>query len=74
MRWIPTLSRGEIAAVEKHYREHKAEFDESDRQARTRREEQISRQRQQFPELSGTPEERRERLESLLQKRREKRQ
>src|SRR5437899_3452256 len=45
IRWIPTLSREEIAVVERFYREHQEEFDEKDRRARQRREEQIRLQR-----------------------------
>src|ERR1700730_7108077 len=58
LRWIPTLSREEIAVVERFYREHKEEFDEKDRRARARREEQVRLQRLKFPELNGTTEER----------------
>src|SRR5215475_4273575 len=36
IRWIPTLTSEEIAAVEKYYREHKEELDEEDRQIRER--------------------------------------
>ena len=32
LRWIPTLTREEIAVVEQYYREHKEELDEEDRQ------------------------------------------
>lgn len=70
LRWIPTLSREEIALVEAYYRDHKDEFDEKDRRARDRREEQIRQQRLTFPELNGTAEERRTRLQGLLEKRR----
>ncbi len=70
IRWIPTLSQGEIAVVEQFYREHQDEFDEKDRRARQRREEQIRLQRLNFPEMNGTPEERRTRLQGLLEKRR----
>src|SRR5947207_5699493 len=56
IRWIPSLTREEIALVEKYYREHQEEFDEKDRQARQHREEQIRLQRLRFPELNGTGE------------------
>lgn len=69
-RCIPTLSREEIALVEDYYRDHKDVFDEMDRRARARREEQIRQQRLTFPELNGTTEERRTRLQRLLEKRR----
>jgi uncharacterized protein (DUF433 family) len=36
MRWIPTLTREEIAVVEAHYRAHRAELDEEDRRIRER--------------------------------------
>ncbi len=70
IRWIPTLSREEIAIAEAFYRDHQAEFDEKDRRARERREEQIHQQRLKFPEMNGTPEERRTRLHGLQEKRR----
>lgn len=69
-RWIPMLSPQEIAAARHYYHEHREELDERDRQARRRREEQIRQQRESFPEVNGTPEERRERLYRLLEKRR----
>ena len=71
IRWIPSLTREEIALVEKYYREHQEEFDEKDRQARQHREEQIRLQRLRFPELNGTWEERMARLQHLLEKRRQ---
>jgi uncharacterized protein (DUF433 family) len=71
IRWIPTLTREEIAAVERYYLDHKEEFDEMDRRARQRREEQIRLQRLKFPELNGTEEERMARLRGLLEKRRQ---
>ncbi|MCI0641974.1 MAG: DUF433 domain-containing protein [Gemmataceae bacterium] len=36
MRWIPTLSPEEIAALERYYREHQEELDEEDRLIRAR--------------------------------------
>ena len=36
IRWIPTLSRDEIAVVEHYYREHQAEMDDQDRRIRER--------------------------------------
>ena len=69
-RWIPRLSREEIALVERYYLDHKEEFDEKDRCVRERREGQIRLQRMQFPELTGTWEERLTRLQNLLEKRR----
>jgi uncharacterized protein (DUF433 family) len=36
VRWIPTLTHEEIAAVERYYRQHKRELDEEDRQIRER--------------------------------------
>ena len=72
-RWNPALSREEVEVVERFYRDHQTEFDQKDRAARERREEQIRLQRLKFPEMNGTPEERRDRLQSLLEKhRREK--
>jgi hypothetical protein len=71
MRWIPTLSRDEIAVAERFYLHHKQEFDERDRRARERREEQIRLQRSRFPEQNGTSEERLARLQQLLEKKRQ---
>jgi uncharacterized protein (DUF433 family) len=36
IRWIPTLTRDEIAVVEHYYRDHQAELDEQDRLIRER--------------------------------------
>ena len=71
IRWIPTLGREEIAAVERFYLDHKAECDERDKLARQRREEQIRLQRVKFPEATETPEETKARLRRILQKRRQ---
>ena len=71
IRWIPTLTCEEILAVEGFYRDRQEEFDELDRRARARREEQIRLQRLKFPELNGTDEERMARLRGLLEKRRQ---
>jgi uncharacterized protein (DUF433 family) len=71
LRWIPTLSRAEIAAVERFYLEHKDDFDERDRRARERRAEQIRLQRLKYPEINETPDERMARLRGLLEKRRQ---
>jgi uncharacterized protein (DUF433 family) len=66
MRWIPTLSHEEIALVQRFYLDHKVEFDDNDRRARERREEQIRLQRLRFPEPNGTREEHLARLQNLL--------
>ena len=50
MRWMPTLSREEIALVEKYYSEHKNELDEEDRGIRAYVAEQVRLQRTRFPE------------------------
>jgi uncharacterized protein (DUF433 family) len=36
LRWIPTLTREEIAVVQEYYREHQEALDEEDRQIRER--------------------------------------
>jgi hypothetical protein len=46
LRWIPTLTREEIAVVERYYREHRQELDEQDRRIRER-----SAQRKNPPEV-----------------------
>jgi uncharacterized protein (DUF433 family) len=71
LRWIPTLTRAEIKVVEDYYRAHKDALDEEDRLIRQRTEERVRQQRLRFPELGGTPEERRARLRSLLEKKRQ---
>src|SRR5258708_6666038 len=71
IRWIPTLSHEEIAVVERFYLDHQEEFDEKDRRAWERREEQIRQHRLKFPEANGTREERMARLQQLLEKRRQ---
>ncbi len=71
IRWIPTLSREEIGAVERFYRAHKETCDERDRRARERRAEQIRLQRLRFPEINETQDERMARLRGLLEKRRQ---
>ena len=71
LRWIPTLSVEEIAAVERFYLDHQKECDEMDRRARERRTEQIRLQRLRFPETNETPEETKARLRRLLEKRRQ---
>jgi uncharacterized protein (DUF433 family) len=70
IRWIPTLSGEEISVAERYYRAHQEEFDERDRRAHERREEQIRLQHLKFPEVAGTREERLARLQRLLEQRR----
>jgi uncharacterized protein (DUF433 family) len=36
LHWIPTLSRAEIAVVERYYRAHQVELDDQDRRIRER--------------------------------------
>jgi len=50
MRWMPTLSREEIALVEKYYGEHKNELDEEDHRIRAYIAEQVRLQQLRFPE------------------------
>jgi uncharacterized protein (DUF433 family) len=71
IRWIPTLSSEEISVAERFYRARQKEFDERDRRARERREEQIRLQRLKFPEANGTREECLGRLRQLIEKRRQ---
>jgi hypothetical protein len=71
IRWIPSLSQGEIAVVERYYLEHKAECDENDRRASAYREEQIRLQRQRFPEFKGSEADHTFRLKQLLERRRQ---
>ncbi len=69
MRWIPILTREEIAVVDRYYREHQRELDEHDRCIRARTEERARQQRPRFPEPEGTPEERLTRLKQRHQER-----
>lgn len=71
IRWIPTLTCEEIAVVERYYREHKDDLDEEDRRIRARTEERLRLQRLRFPEPEGDSEQRRARLQELLQQRRQ---
>jgi uncharacterized protein (DUF433 family) len=70
-RWIPTLTHEEIATIERYYLDHKEEFDEKERRAQERREEQIRQQRLKFPELTGTKEEQMARLRARLEGRKQ---
>ncbi len=67
IRWIPTLTTAEIDIVERYYREHQQELDEEDRRIRERTERRVQEQRLRFPEFGGTDEERRTRLNQLLE-------
>src|SRR5436190_9688678 len=49
IHWIPTLSREEIALIERYYLDHKQEFDEQERRVQERRAEEIRLQRVRFP-------------------------
>src|SRR5262245_24976450 len=55
-RWIPTLSREEIAVVERYYRDHQNALDEEGGRIRKQRDEQIRLQRQRFPAADGSSE------------------
>ena len=50
LRWLPTLTRQEIAVVESYYHEHQGDLDEEDKRIRAYVAEQIRLQRQRFPE------------------------
>ena len=68
---IPALTREEIAVVEVHYRQHKEELDEKDRQVEEYREEQLRIQRERFPMKDETSEERKARFREIIKKRQE---
>jgi uncharacterized protein (DUF433 family) len=70
MRWIPTLSHDEIAAIERYYRDHKEACDEMDRRATERREAELRVHRSKFPELNETKAQTIARLRGLMEKRR----
>jgi hypothetical protein len=67
-RLIPSLSDEEIGLVEAYYREHKSELDEADDRVREYRENQVTKQRSQFPEMTGPPNQRLQRLRDLVRK------
>ena len=66
LRWMPVLTREELAVIERYYRENQAALDEQDRRIRERTEERMRLQRLRFPEPEGTIEERRARLREKL--------
>lgn len=51
IRWIPTITLKEIAAVEEYYHRHKESLDEEDRQIQTR-----NADRKRTPEIERIPE------------------
>jgi uncharacterized protein (DUF433 family) len=60
MRWIPTLTREEIAVVQAYYRENKAHLDEEDRQIRV-----LNAQVRNTPQVERIRERGREKLQAL---------
>jgi uncharacterized protein (DUF433 family) len=70
LRWLPSLTHGEVAVVERYYRQHQDELDEYERRVQAYRSEQIRLQRLRFPERGGSRPERLARLRLLLQQRR----
>lgn len=72
MKWIPSLTREEIAVVEAYYREHKEELDEKDRKITEYREEQARLQSIRFPIPDETKEEKLARFRKLLKAHQEK--
>ena len=68
---MPSLTREEIAVVERYYRDHRVELDEEDRVIRERTQEEIRQQHLRFPQFEGSREERLARLRELLDKRRQ---
>jgi hypothetical protein len=71
LRWMPALSREELAVVEQYYREHKQELDEEDRRIRAHVAEQVRLQRLRFPEEPR--EVRLPRMREMLQQRQQER-
>ena len=73
IRWIPSLSREEIAVVERlHYRQHKDELDEYESHAsKPIAPEQIRSQQLRFPEREGSRHDRLAQLRQLLKQRRQ---
>ncbi len=73
IRNIPTLTRDEVAVVERYYREHQTELDEEDRRIREEVTEEVRLHRLRFPEPEGTIEERRLRLLQQLARQQQER-
>jgi uncharacterized protein (DUF433 family) len=71
IRWLPSLTREEIAVVEHYYRQHKDELDEYESRVRAYRADQVRSQQLRFPERDGSRHERLARLKQLLQQRRQ---
>ena len=71
IRWLPSLTPGEIAIVESYYREHKAELDEYESRVQAHRAEQIRSQQLHFPSRKRSRHERLAELRQLLQQRRQ---
>jgi len=71
IRWIPSLTREEIAVVERYYREHQADLDEEDKQIRAYVAEQVRLQRIRVPE--ETREARLARMKDTLRQRQKER-
>jgi hypothetical protein len=67
IRWIPTLTREEIAVAEDYYLKHKDELLEQDRRIRAHTEEQMRSQRLRLP--VEDPPQRLARMRELLRKR-----
>ena len=70
IRWIPSLTHGEIAVVERYYQQHQDELDEYERRVQAYQSEQIRLQRLRFPERDGRRHERLAGLRQLLKQRR----
>ena len=73
LRWLPTLSMDELVVAQKYYIEHREALDEKDRQVRQYRDEQIQLQRERFPEMYESSQNRIERMKRLLEARRRER-
>ena len=72
IRWLPSLTEGEIKVVERYYLEHKDELDDYERRVQKHRAEQIGLQRLRLGEPAGSRLERlAEQRELLKQRRRE---
>ncbi|MFO0969752.1 MAG: DUF433 domain-containing protein [Gemmataceae bacterium] len=68
--WIPSLTPEEIGVVKAYYRAHKEELDEKDREVMEYRERQLERQRDLYPIVEETTEERLRRFKRIIAERR----
>ncbi len=73
IRWLPSLTEGEISVVERYYLQHKDELDEYEQRVQKHRDEQVRLQRLRLGEPGGSRLERLAHQRELLKQRRGRR-